>query len=84
LERGSDEEAIGGEPLHEGSGDFLVDGRDGVEGGGVVCDVESVGRVELVCAGRDGDLDVNCQRVEHDIKQYGRDSPCDPSKHRRI
>ena len=30
----------------------------------MVCDVESVGRIELVCAGRDGDLIVTCQLVE--------------------
>jgi hypothetical protein len=84
LERGRDEEAIGGEPLHKRSRYFLVDGGDCVEGRGVVCDVEFVGRVELVCAGRDGDLVVNCQLVELDLGRYVKDSPCDPSKHQRI
>jgi hypothetical protein len=50
----------------------------------VVCYVEFVGRVELVCAGRDGDLVVNCQLVELDLGRYVKDSPCDPSKHQRI
>ena len=31
LERGSDEEAISGEPLHERGGNLFVDRRDGVE-----------------------------------------------------
>lgn len=68
LERSSDEEAVGGKPLHEGSRDFFGDLWDGVERGRVVCDGEFVGWVELVCASGDCDL-VACEYQTKDRRR---------------